>query len=117
MQQEFFTVWLDGIGQASIPLRKLTQYALNYENAPDKARAFEQALGYNLTNFPLLLENLKRQIVHAPQIDKGQTPYGRRFQIIVELLGVNQKTAKVLTGWLIDQRTQACHLTTIHIDK
>ena len=40
--------------------RKLTQYALNpkHDEGKHKARVFERALGYNLTNFQHLLDQI-----------------------------------------------------------
>ncbi len=40
-------------------MAKLTQYALNPDKAPDKAFAFEKALGYNLSNVDKLIENIQ----------------------------------------------------------
>lgn len=42
-------------GEAYISIAKLTQYALNPDKAPDKALAFEKALGYNLSNVDKLI--------------------------------------------------------------
>ena len=89
---------INGLGEANIPTAKLTRYALNPEKDINKARAFESALGYKLGNADKLLENIKRNINKFPIVEKPDVGYGKRFQIILELVGKNGNTAKVLTG-------------------
>ncbi len=108
---------INGLGKAHIPMAKLTQYALNPGKSPDKAKAFELALGYNLSNAEKLIENIERNINDFPIVEKPDSGYGKRFQIVVELVGENGKTAKVLTGWIIDNKTGEMRLTTIYVDK
>ena len=90
-----------GIGAAVIPTAKLAKYALNPEGGANKARAFEPALGYNLSNVEKLVNNI-----------------GKRFQIVMELVGENgKKKAKVLLARLLDKNTGEFRLTTIYVDK
>ena len=110
-------IHIDKTGEAHIPTAKLTQYALNPDKSPDKARAFEMALGYNLSNAEKLIENIERNINKFPIVEKPDTGYGKRFQIVMELAGENGKTAKVLTAWIIDKETDEVRLTTIYVDK
>lgn len=108
---------ITGVGAAVIPTAKLTQYALNPAKDANKARAFEEALGYNLDNVEKLVENLQEHLNEGELTEKPDNGYGKRFQIVVELEGENGKRAKVLTAWLIDKDTGEVRLTTIHIDK
>lgn len=108
---------INGFGEAHIPKAKLTDYALNPDKAPDKALAFEKALGYNLGNVDKLIENLVRNINNFEFKEMPDTGYGRRFKAILELTGENGKTAKVLTAWLLDKKTNEFRLTSLYVDK
>lgn len=104
-------------GEAYIPIAKLTQYALNPDKAPDKALAFEKALGYNLSNVDKLIENIVNNINDFEAERKAKTVYGEQFQIPMELTGENGKTALVMTGWIVDAETDEVRLTSIYIKK
>ena len=108
---------IDKLGEAHIPTAKFTQYALNHDKSPDKATAFKNALGYDLDNVEKLIANIERNINKFPIVEKPDTGYGKRFQIVLELTGENGKTAKVLTAWIIDKETNEIRLTTIYVDK
>ena len=108
---------INGFGEAHIPLAKLTKYALNPENAPDKAVAFEKALGYNLNNVGDLIENIVQNINKYEMKETTDLGYGKRFYAQMELMGANGKTAKVLTAWILDKNTGEFRLTSIYIDK
>lgn len=108
---------IDGIGEANIPLDKLTKYALNPDKAPDKAAAFEKALGYNLSNVDKLIDNVKNNVNKYELAEKPDTGYGKRFQQVLELKGENGKTAKVLAAWIEDKNTKEFRLTSIYVDK
>jgi len=62
LSDEKITLNINDFGEAHIPMAKLTKYALDSEKAPDKAFAFEKALGYNLGNVDKLVENIKRNV-------------------------------------------------------
>ena len=108
---------INGIGEANIPLDKLTKYALNPNKAPDKALAFEKALGYNLANVDKLIENVVNNINDFEVERRPKTIHGEPFQILMELQGENGKTSKVTTGWIIDAETKEVRLTSIYVKK
>jgi len=95
---------------------KLTEYALNPIKDPDKARAFELALGYNQDNAVKLIDNIKNNINNFPAVAKGNKGYGTLYEVIMELKGENGKKAKVLTGWMDDEKKGEMRLVTVHID-
>jgi hypothetical protein len=103
--------------EAVIPMRKLTEYALDIVNNKDKAFAFKSALGYNPDNAEKLYNNIKDNLTKFPAISKGNNGYGERYEVTLYLIGVNGKQAKVLTGWIDDPFTGEMRLTTVHIDK
>lgn len=103
---------------ATIDKRKFTEYALNPEKQPDKAKAFESALGYNLNNYDLLEEKIREDFDRKKLIGKGQNTQGDKYELHYEITGVNGKTAKVLTSWLDDVNDKKdFHLTSLYVDK
>lgn len=102
--------------EAVIPTSKLTSYALDEIKQSDKARAFREALGYTKANAQELLDNIKWNLPYFPAQKRGNNGYGERYEVIMTLKGPNEKTVKVLTGWIDDIETGEMRLTTIHID-
>jgi len=106
---------LPNVENAVIPIEKFTEYALNPEKDENKAIAFELALGYNIDNAHKLIEQIRAKLPNFPAKYKGNTGYGNRYEVIMDITGENGKTAKVLTGWIEDSDGKI-RLTTIHID-
>lgn len=102
--------------EVTIPAEKFTQYALNPEKAPDKAKAFQLALGYNLSNYQELIMNIYNHLKDFPAKAKTDAGYGMRYEVIMNLEGPNGKRAKILTGWIDDIKTGEMRLTTVHVD-
>ena len=108
---------LPNADKAVIPIEKFTKYALNHEKQRDKAIAFQQALGYNLSNYQKLIDNIKYNLKNYPAIPKPDLGYGIRYEVIMFLLGENNKRAKVLTAWIVDNATQETRLISTYIDE
>lgn len=85
-----------------IPKIKLTGYALDPQKAPDKAKAFKLALGYDQNNADELLQNIIDNIDENKFVEKGDAGYGTLYQFVVRLTGANGKKANVLTAWIAD---------------
>lgn len=85
-----------------IPDEKMVDYALNPLKAPDKAKAFRQALGYDQSNYELLKQNILDHIDESKMVAKGDSGYGMRYESIIEITGANGKKANVLTAWIQD---------------
>ena len=100
---------------AQIPKAKLTEYALNPLKAPDKAKAFKIALGYDLDNFEELMTNIRENIDESRFIEKGDLGHGMRYEYIMKIKGPNGKTANVLTAWIQDGEGK--RLTSIYVTK
>lgn len=103
--------------EAIIPEEKFTRYALDMNNPKgrDKAIAFEKALGYNLTNYEKLIENIRNNINQFNAIEKPDKGYGKVYEIIMTLTGENGRVANVKTGWLIDKYTKQTRLTSAYV--
>ena len=108
---------LKGIGKADFVTAKLVNYALNPLVAIDKATAFEEALGYNLTNVAELIQNIKDNLPKFDVVRKPDLGYGERFQVLLDLVGINGKTATVLTAWIKNRDTQKIRLTSVYVKK
>lgn len=103
--------------EAVIPKAKFTQYALNPEKDPNKARAFKSALGYDLDNADDLIEQINAKLPDYEAVEKGDRGWGKRYEVIMDIEGPNGKTAKVLTAWIDDKNTGEMRLTSVYVDK
>lgn len=100
-----------------IPEEKFTKYALNPEKAPNKARAFKEALGYDMSNYQELIKEIELNVSKFPAKEKPDNGHGKRYEVIMELRGLNGKNANVLTGWIDDKEKGEMRMTTAHVDK
>lgn len=100
---------------AKIPEEKFTAYCLNPEKAPNKARAFKSALGYDMSNFNDLIDNISRHIDEGKFVEKGDKGHGMLYEYVMELTGPNGKTANVLTAWIDDNGEK--RLTSAYVTK
>jgi hypothetical protein len=101
---------------AIIPEAKLTKYALDPNGkAPDKAIAFEKALGYNKENYEDLIKNVRDNLPKYEAILKPKDQWGQRYEVRMKLTGPNGKEASVVTGWIQDINTQEMKLTSIYV--
>lgn len=87
---------------AKVPEEKFTGYSLNPLKSPDKAKAFKEALGYDLENYEALMKNITDHIDESKFAEKGDNGHGMRYEYIMELTGANGKKANVLTAWIQD---------------
>ena len=103
--------------EAVIPKAKFTQYALNPDKDPDKARAFERALGYTMGNADELISQIYDKIPEYYAKEKPDKGWGKRYEVIMDIEGPNGKMAKVLTSWIDDKNTGEMRLTSVYVDK
>lgn len=98
---------------AQMPVEKFTGYSLNPIKAPDKATAFKKALGYDLSNYEELIQNINDHIDESKFVQKGDIGYGMRYEYVVRLKGPNGKSANVLTAWIQDGEDK--RLTSVYV--
>ncbi len=105
------------IGNISIKIHvdKFTKYSLNQQRQPDKAKAFESALGYTSKNIDALIANIQQNLKEEEFVEKGNSGHGMRYENIVVLTGANGKTANVLTAWIEDDEYR--RLTSVYVTK
>lgn len=102
---------------AVIPKAKFTQYALNPDKDPDKAKAFEKALGYTMDNADELIRQIYDKISEYDAREKPDNGWGKRYEVIMDITGPNGKTSKVLTAWIDDKNTGEMRLASVYVDK
>jgi hypothetical protein len=100
---------------AVIPLDKLLKYSLSFKNNYDKAFAFEKALGFTISNYQQLLTQVYKNLPLYKAVDKGYNNHGNRYQVIMTIDGVNDKSAEVLTAWIIRNEEDFPRLTNIYV--
>ena len=85
---------------------KLKEYALNPESdaGRHKARVFQSALGFNLTNWQLLKQSILENLPHQAAQVKGETAFGKKYTVELHLTGPNRNTVPVLTVWQFDRQ-------------
>ena len=106
----------DGKRHIAIPQAKLSGYALNPQKDPNKAKAFESALGYTMSSAADLEKNILDHLDEENFVEKGDTGYGMRYENILLLTGPNGKQANVMTAW-IDDGNGGKRLTSIYVTK
>lgn len=100
---------------AKMPEEKFTKYSLNPLKEPNKAKAFKEALGYDLDNYNELMDNINSHIDEKKFVEKGDSGHGMRYEYIIELTGANGKKANVLTAWIDDKEDK--RLTSVYVTK
>lgn len=105
----------NGSKSITVSRNKFTDYALNPEKAPDKARVFESALGYNRTNCDRLIEDIESHADIEKMVEKGDNGYGMRYEQIIKLKGPNGNEANVLTAWIDDDGD--LRLTSVYVTR
>ena len=112
--------WQPTYEKAHFPEDKFFKYSLD-KNSPagrNKAIAFDAILGYNQGNGYDLITKVKETVEKYPITEKESDKWGRRFNVDIELEGVNQKTgnkALVKTAWIKRNGEDFLRLTTIYI--
>jgi hypothetical protein len=108
---------LPNIDKIKIPKEKFTRYVLDFEKDKDKATAFQSALGYNKMNAGLLITDILTNVGNFEAVPKEDDGYGMRYEIVMTLVGVNGKKAKVLTAWIDDKNKNEMRLISAYVDK
>jgi len=108
---------LPGYERAVIPIEKFTKYALDSMVEPDKAVAFERALGYTIKNAEELIENIRLHLGDFPHKEKGDNGYGMTYEVRMVLTGGNGKRADVITAWINDTLKGELRLVSAYVNK
>ena len=84
---------------------KLVDYALNprSERGQHKARVFESALGFNLSNWEQLQQAIVDALPHYEAKLTSETEFGRKYEAMLPIKGPNGQTVDVITVWQFDR--------------
>jgi hypothetical protein len=109
----------DVVSRIEIDPRKLTAYALNPDNpvGADKALVFQRVLGYNRDNYRSLLEQIQSQAMTAEAIQTSEDRYGQRYRVDLEVVGMENQTAIIRIGWIVQSGTDFARLVTLYVKK
>src|SRR5438128_11302432 len=90
--------------RAVIEDSKLVEYALNphSERGRHKARVFESALGFNLSNWEPLKQAILDALPHREATLSSETAFGKKYEALLPITGPNGRTVTVMTVWQFD---------------
>jgi len=100
---------------AHILLEKFTQYALNEDKEPDKAIAFRIALGYTQDSADRLIANIRHNLPLYEAKVNGDNGFGMRYEVVMNIHGLNGKNANIVTAWIIKHGTTYPRLTSAYV--
>jgi hypothetical protein len=97
--------------EAVIEDSKFVRYALNPQSdrGQHKARVFESALGYNLTNWERLKQAILDALPFRPATLTSETIFGKKYEIVVPITGATGRTVDVITIWQFDHLPDGVH--------
>lgn len=101
----------------SIPEGKLTKYALNmnHPKGRDKAIAFKNALGFTVDDASEVMRQVYRWVgKHEPTYEYTDD-HGERFETMMDMVGKNGKTAKVVAAWIRGDSDDKMRLTSVYV--
>ena len=109
----------DVVTRLVIDPRKLTEYALNPDNPIGAAKAlmFQQRLGYTKDNYELLLQQIQQQALDAEATPTQVDEHGQRYQIDLEIVGLQNQREIVRTGWIVEPESNEARLVTLYVRK
>jgi hypothetical protein len=89
--------------RAIVPREKLEGYLLNlgHEVGRHKARVFGAALGIHRGDWQYLRDRITEGIVDAAVSAVRETPWGRLYEAVIPVEGLNGETRRVMTVWLV----------------
>src|SRR6266508_3118244 len=100
--------------RAVIPREKLQGYLLNprHEIGRHKARVFAAALGIHRDDWEYLRDRIQEGILVAAVDTVRDTQWGRVFEAILPVTGLNGQTRRVMTVWLVASAAESPRFVT-----
>jgi hypothetical protein len=98
---------LPNFAEAELPLQKLINYLLDplHREGQHKARVFKAALGFDQSNWEELAEAIRAELPYYPAIAGSEGKWGRKYEVILPLIGKNGSAVDVLTVWIVRLET------------
>ncbi len=108
---------LPNAGNLVISSSKVQGYALNPDHpvGKNKAKVFQNALGYNQSNAEELVEQIQSKVTDYVAVPGKSDQYGQRYSVDIPIIGPNGRTAIVRTGWIIRSESDKPELTTLYV--
>lgn len=103
--------------RAMVDMRKLTGYALNPQHpyGKNKAILFESVLGLTTDHAILLRDALLDAVKSENAIMGHKDVFGQRYIVDFEMVGANEESAIVRSGWIIRFDEVFPRLATVYI--
>ena len=91
--------------RAIIEDSKLVEYALNpqSERGQHKARVFQSALGFNLSNWEHLKQVILDMLPSHEATLTSETAFGKKYEALLSIMGPNGRRVDVMTVWQFDR--------------
>jgi hypothetical protein len=108
------------VSRLSIDRRKFVDYALDPDNpvGQHKALVFQRRLGYDRDNYEGLLAQIEAQVMDCEAIATKLDEHGQRYQVDLEVMGVDGQRAIVRMGWIVEPGIEDCaRLVTLYVRK
>ncbi|WP_424349250.1 DUF6883 domain-containing protein [Latilactobacillus sp. 5-91] len=108
---------LPNFDKVNFPEQKLTKYALSPESerGKHKAKVFKSALGYDLSNWQELRNQIINNVGNYEAISGESNEYGHKFKVIIPITGPNGATVDVSTAWMVSQDNSTTKLVTLFV--
>ena len=83
----------------------MVSYTLNPQNerGQPKARVFESALGFNLSNWQRLQQAIIDALPSHPARLTSDTIFGKKYGVVLPITRINGRTVEVMTIWQFDR--------------
>jgi hypothetical protein len=110
----------DVVSRIEIDPRKLVEYALNpnsQSGGASKAILFERCLGFTQENYEVLLEQIQEKALDAEASISKLNEYGQRYQVNLEIIGIEGQRETVKTGWIVRPDSTVAQLTTLYVSR
>lgn len=93
----------DALEEVNVQASKIADYLLNpdHERNRGKAKFFEDHLGIIKSDWTYLYSQLVDALGHATYEDVRIDTYGVRFTASLPIIGKNEETATIETGWIV----------------
>ncbi len=107
---------LPNADKAIIKTEKITDYVLNFEHfeGKNKARIFASVLGLKKDSSAYLINAIAEAVLFNDAVKQSTSIFGTKYTVDFELTFEN-KTAKVRTGWIVDNEFNIPRLITCYI--
>src|ERR1044071_9003294 len=101
-----------------LPREKVEKYVLDptHPEGKHKANLFKSVLGVEQPDWDMLARIIIEQLPYYEAVVGRKDRYGQRYNVTMPILGLNGKTADVLTAWILDVGQAIPRFITAYLD-